>query len=754
MENDIKRILIIDDDIKMMLDPKFLFKNVGIETEVVIARSLFEGYEQLKKWAAQGHSADIIDVDYYVAELPMKKVDENVFEAFEQEIKGRNFRDRMGVEATQFLIEWGQEQPEHLRPRKFFMHSKDVDKIWQHIHNDEKFRASVDLHDTLELCDIANIDEGTPTFRGYYVSMREYLNKTFGTNYPLKQHHLEMMIDPDKSIDINNAYDDAVNGYITQKEALAKIDTSNLVKILRNQIDEEQLGYDYLFDNYVSFEKGIRKTVAGRAAFTAKDIQILHEQSPHEAIVLIINEFEPKDTALLNNVDGVVLIGENPEHLEMVSSNHDIAGIFNARNESIKIQDQTLTYKTYCNEKITIKTGEWVTLDSCFTTSNGEIHMGELYAGKLPIKSYNKEEIDWYDDVMSWATQVRQDQGLKVKANADTPEQIERAIELGAEGIGLLRTEHMFFDKDRLPALQEVLLTTDIEQQHKTLDILGRKQKDDFVKIFQTANKADDKFPVSIRLLDAPPEEILPSDQIENFIGKVGRGNEHGSQLALQIPGLYSMQAEAIFEAAKEADYKGTPEIMLPLIRTPEEVEYLKAEIDVAAEKYGFKDRYRFGAMIETLDAVKNAGELAKQCHFLSFGTNDLTTETLGGIKRNNIVATREWMIENGHRDKSPFIRLAESVKEHMKTAIAAARKSNPDIEISICGHQVAGDDQSIRACHELGLNSISVPSNASSITASIIIAAQAILLEKSPVNHKQTLSKIDPELTRARNHF
>ena len=205
------------------------------------------------------------------------------------------------------------------------------------------------------------------------------------------------------------------------------------------------------------------------------------------------------------------------------------------------------------------------------------------------------------------------------------------------------------------------------------------------------------------------------------------------------------MQAEAIFEAAKEADYKGTPEIMLPLIRTPEEVEYLKAEIDAAAEKYGFKNRYRFGAMIETLDAVNNAGEIAKQCHFLSFGTNDLTTETLGGIKRNNIVATREWMIENGHRDKSPFIRLAESVKEHMTTAIAEAKKSNPDIEIGICGHQVAGDDQSIKACHKIGLNSISVPASVGFIVSSMIVAAQAILSENSSKDHDNSLSKLDP---------
>ncbi|MCK5591555.1 MAG: hypothetical protein KAI72_06335, partial [Candidatus Pacebacteria bacterium] len=672
-----------------------------IETEVVIAHSLVEGYEQLEKWAAQGYAADIIDVDYCVAELSMRCVDES---AFKQKIKGRNFQDRMGVEATQFLIEWGQEQPEHLRPRKFFMHSLTVDMIWPHIHNDEKFNTLVSIHDTLELRDITNMGKyGLVTnkcsrlFDNRSTTLRKYLNKTFGTNYLFEKRHIEMALNPDKQIDIGHAYSDVMDDYITQEKAIAKIDTSNLVNLFRNHLDEEQLEDDYLSDNCVVFNKGIRKTLAGRAAFTAEDIQVLLEQSPHEAIVLIVNEFEPKDTALLENIDGVVLLGKFTGHLEMITSNHDIAGVFNSLDNDLKIQDQALTYNTPCNKEITIKTGEWVTLDSNFSAFDDdgqEVYMGELYAGKLPIRSYNIKEINWYDDVMSWVDKVRQDQGLKVKANADTSEQIERAIDLGAEGIGLLRTEHMFFDKDRLPALQDVLLTTNIERQHKALDILGRKQKDDFVKIFQAANKAGDAFPVSIRLLDAPPEEFLPSDQIENFRGKVGRGNERGSQLALQIPGLYAMQAEAIFEAAKEADYKGTPEIMLPLIRTPEEVEYLKAEIDTAAEKYGFKDRYRFGSMIETLDAVNNAGEIAKQCHFLSFGTNDLTTETLGGIKRNNIVATRKWMIENGHRDKCPFNRLAELVKEYMKTAIAAARKSNPDIEIGICGHQVAGDDQ------------------------------------------------------------
>ena len=293
-----------------------------------------------------------------------------------------------------------------------------------------------------------------------------------------------MALNPDKQIDIGHAYSDVMDDYITQEKAIAKIDTSNLVNLFRNRLDEEQLEDDYLSDNCVVFNKGIRKTIAGRAAFTAEDIQVLREQFPHEAIVLIVNEFEPKDTALLDNVDGVVLIGKFTEHLEMVAANHDIAGVFNAWDDDLKIQDQTLTYKTYHNEKVTIKTGEWVTLDSNATTSNGEIHMGELYAGKLPIKLCDPKKIDYYDDVMSWIAQIRQDQGLKIKVNADTQEQIKQAIDLGAEGVGLLRTEHMFFAKDRLQALQDVLLIVDIEQQHKALDILGQKQKDDFVKIF------------------------------------------------------------------------------------------------------------------------------------------------------------------------------------------------------------------------------------------------------------------------------
>jgi len=753
MEDDIKRILIIDDDIEMIIEPEFLLKNVGIEAEVVVVRSLVEGYEQLEEWTKQGYAADIVDVDYYVPELSVRDINED---AFKQKIKDRNFEDRMGVEVTQFLIEWGQEQPEHLRPCKFFMHSKNIDLIWQHIYDDKDFRTLVDLYDSFELHDIANMGKGTPTIKGYSKVFREYLNKVFGANYPLRYHHIEMMINPDKPVNTDNILCDVEDGYITEKEAITKMDASDLAGAFRDRIDKEQLKDHYLSDNCIDFDKGIRKTVAGRAAFTDEDIQTLREQSLHEAVILIVNDFKPQDTALLNNIDGIVLIGKFTEHLEMIAANHDIAGIFSVRNDSPKIQNQVFTYDTSSGKEITIKMGEWITLDSNFKTfkEGQEFYMGGLYAGKLPIKLCDPKKIDHYDDIMSWVAQIRQDQGLKVKVNADTPEQIERAIELGAEGIGLLRTEHMFFAKDRLPTLQDVLLTVDIEQQHKALDILGQKQKDDFVKIFQAANKAGDDFPVSIRLLDAPPEEFLHADQITAFIDKVGEDNKRGSQLALQMPGLYAMQAEAIFKAAKEADYKSTPEIMLPLIRTFEELEYLKAEIDTVAEKYNFKDKYRFGSMIETLDAVSNAGEIAKQCHFLSFGTNDLTTETLGGIKRNNIVATREWMIENGHRNKSPFIRLAESVKEHMATTIAAAKKANPDIEIGICGHQVAGDDQSIKACHKLGLNSISVPANASSIVSSTIIAAQAVLSENPPIKQDQTPSKINSKMTNVKRHL
>ncbi len=199
-------------------------------------------------------------------------------------------------------------------------------------------------------------------------------------------------------------------------------------------------------------------------------------------------------------------------------------------------------------------------------------------------------------------------------------------------------------------------------------------------------------------------------------------------QLAQRVPGLYAMQAEAIFEAAKHSDFQGKFDIMIPLIRTPAELHAVKREIAEVAQKHGMRGRYGLRAMIETVDAVKHAGEIAREVDGISFGTNDLTAEVMGGIKRNDVAAAHQWSIDKNHVGKSPFLTLAEPVKDLMRQTVDAARAANPAINIGICGHQVAADPASLEFCQEIGLDSVSVPATVECMMPTRIFAAQAAL--------------------------
>jgi phosphoenolpyruvate synthase/pyruvate phosphate dikinase len=733
--DDVLRILIIDDDIHVILDTEFLFKNIGIRAEAVVAESMYEGVKQIEEWAAQGHKADIIDIDYYVpllARMPMANESE-----FKERVAHIDPRDISGVDITRFFVDWGDEQPEHLRPSKFFMHSKVPQNI-PALLRDYGLKDIVKIHHINELMDIAlngeygpHLDESSDT------KMREYLNKVHGTNFPLQKYHINMIKNPEEPLDASDVYYEVHKGWMEPEEALRRMDISSISRRLSNQIDFDECRKSGDYRGSIHFEKGMGEALSGRAAFKSDDIQNLRELF-NDPIILILNAFQPADTALLNNVEGIALIGEGTEHLEMVASNHDISGIFGCTQNDSILKDSLLEYTPRQGKELTIKAGDWITINNqiaCYYDGE-EAQVGALYAGKVPIKANNPEDISWLEDAMAWAKDVLQNVDLIIKANADTPEQVERAIELGTAGVGLLRTEHMFFAEDRLPILQQVLFASNKDQQDEALKKLKQAQKEDFIKIYKSAMKANDYFPISVRLLDPSADEFIPSKQIDSYLERIGKGNERGAQLALQIPGLYAAQAEAIFEAIIETGYDDMPEIMIPNINSAKELRILKADIDAVAEKCGFKGKYLFGSMIETLSAVEDAGKIAKISDFISFGTNDLTTEVMDGIKRNNIVETREWMIKNGHRQKSPFIRLAKPVIELMDEAVNKAKETNPYIDIRVCGQQIAKDVKSIQICHSLGVHCLSMPASNRYIIPSMFAMAQAVVKEKHVLNN------------------
>lgn len=727
MSDDMKRIIIVDDDFHMRLNPSFLFKNAGFESHVVVADTLEQTMNVLKKWAKQGHRADIVDFDLYMHYLS-DYGDDNPF--LEEILHLKENRNK-GVDAMRFIIEWSRKQREALQVQKFFMHSKAPNQISKIVGNDQAFSDIVTWYETSELRDIAIVGEYGPYYSHDGRTLRTYLNEAFGANYPLARHHAEMLKNPEKEVGISDLISDVNTGYLKEIEALSRIDVKDLTDNLKSEIDLE---HNDLHNMRISFENGTHRALAGRAAFSYEDVQSLRKKYPREPVILVINKFEPDDTYLLHDVDGVVLLGDVFEHLELVVSNHDIAAIYGQSENSLSIKDGCLVCACQHKKDFTINTGEWLTIDGSGYFCDYELEdvfIGGLIKGKLPINQNRYKENYWFPDVIGWIEILRGKKGISLKANVDSVDQIRRAVEFGADGVGLLRTEHLFYKQGRLSIVQDVLLSNSLGHQNVFFDAFQAAQKEDFVSIFEAVKTLEKEFPISIRLLDAPPEEFIQKEQIETFVRSVGEGNERGAQLALAMPGLYAAQAEAIFEAARETGYTEKPEIMLPFIKSAQDVEYLKAEIDAVAEKYGYKGCYRFGAMIETKEALADIANIAKQCDFISFGTNDLTADMMGGIKRNNFKAIHDWMIKNGHRDKSPFLKLSKNVEKAIDKAVKIAREANPDIEINICGNQIAGDGSSIKSCQNMGFNALSVPANAMLYFSTLFSVAKNTAKEK-----------------------
>ena len=357
-------------------------------------------------------------------------------------------------------------------------------------------------------------------------------------------------------------------------------------------------------------------------------------------------------------------------------------------------------------------------------------NLGALFKGNLKITKQNPLVDKKYAALIACADELlARHNGPGLMCNVDNPEQVKSAIAYGASGIGLLRTEHTFLKKERVIELRKAMLAETDHERQPHLESLRNFQKEDFTKVFLAANEAKGSFPVTIRLLDAPPDEFLTVAEIEQFNKRVGgEANNRGAQFAARTPGFYAMQAEAIFESAKETGFKHPLSITIPLIRTAEELKTIKDEIAHVAEKHGMQGQYKFGAVIETIDAIKNISEIAKLVEVLSYGTNDLTSEVIG-LKRNDIVAIQKWMADHEHYGKNPFLKLVSKVIELLDKATLEARRVNPSISITACGQQICGDVSSIQACQKMGIDYLSVPATPQHLVATKIIAAQAVLL-------------------------
>ncbi|MBU1599593.1 pyruvate, phosphate dikinase, partial [bacterium] len=352
-------------------------------------------------------------------------------------------------------------------------------------------------------------------------------------------------------------------------------------------------------------------------------------------------------------------------------------------------------------------------------------------------------------EFLSWADEIRT---LKVRTNADAPEDAKKAREFGAEGIGLCRTEHMFFGEDRLPVMQSMILAADEKTRREILDKLLPMQKGDFKGIF----KAMEGLPVTIRFLDPPLHEFLPKtdEEAEILSGKIGisaskikekaealhemnpmLGNR-GCRLGIIMPEIYEMQARAIFEAATELVKEGCnvrPEAMIPLVVHANEFKVLRKMVADIAEKIineaGIELNYSIGTMIELPRAAITADEIAEEAEFFSFGTNDLTQTTFGFSRDDAEGKFLAQYVEKGILKENPFVAIDQiGVGELIRIGTERGRSTRKDLKVGICGEH-GGEPSSIEFCHRIGLNYVSC--SPYRVPIARLVAAQAVLRNK-----------------------
>jgi pyruvate, orthophosphate dikinase len=372
--------------------------------------------------------------------------------------------------------------------------------------------------------------------------------------------------------------------------------------------------------------------------------------------------------------------------------------------------------KYFKNETDTFYEGDFISLDG---------NTGNVYAGKIATREARLG--GYFITIMEWADALRT---MKVRTNADTPRDSAKAVEFGAEGIGLCRTEHMFFEDNRIMVVRRMILSRTLEARKKALAELMPMQRQDFVEIFKVMGDR----PVTIRLLDPPLHEFLPSEpkDIERLAGELEVSVEklkrtvselaevnpmlghRGCRLAVTYPEIYEMQVRAIMEAAtilKGEGHDVIPEIMIPLVGEVKELQFVKElvlkVIQEVADESGETVPYMIGTMIEIPRAAITADDVARDAEFFSFGTNDLTQMTYGFSRDDAGKFIKEYR-DKGILEKDPFQQIDRlGVGELMKTAVKLGKEARPDLKLGICGEH-GGDPSSVEFCHMIGLDYVS----------------------------------------------
>ncbi|MCZ6861070.1 MAG: pyruvate, phosphate dikinase [Alphaproteobacteria bacterium] len=514
---------------------------------------------------------------------------------------------------------------------------------------------------------------------------------------------------------------------ITREEAVARIDPLALDQILHPTLDPNA--------NITILTRGLPASpgaASGIVAFTADEAEALAGKG--EDVILVRIETSPEDIHGMHAARGILTArGGMTSHAAVVARGMGRACVAGAGELRIDIPARQMTVRD-----VSVKAGERITIDG----GAGTVMLGEVPTIQPTLS-------DEFETLMSWADGARR---MKVRANADTPVDVRAALDFGAEGIGLCRTEHMFFEGERIVAMREMILAEDEAGRRSALQKILPMQRRDFAEIFEIMAG----LPVTIRLLDPPLHEFLPHQDHE--LEEVARAAEvdvahvrrrvarlyetnpmlghRGCRLGITYPEIYEMQARAIFEAAIEAGAKTkqtiVPEIMIPLAATKAEIDILKEVIDrVASEvasREGIKLDYQVGTMIELPRAALRAGEIAKSAEFFSFGTNDLT-QTAYGLSRDDAGNFLPDYQAKGIVPHDPFVTIdIDGVGELISIACERGRKTRKDIKLGICGEH-GGDPASIAFFETVGLDYVSC--SPYRVPIARLAAAQATLGKK-----------------------
>ena len=502
---------------------------------------------------------------------------------------------------------------------------------------------------------------------------------------------------------INIAVNMVEEGLITKEEAILRIDPKSIDQLLHKTFSKDGLKEAKEIAEGLAASPG---AASGKIFFDCKAIK------ENGGGILVRVETSPEDIEGMNIAEGILTVrGGMTSHAAVVARGMGKCCVCGCSELTVNEEKRELE-----SRGVIIKEGDYISIDG----SSGKVYMGEVPKTEIELTGAFEKFINWVDEIRD----------LGVRMNADTARDCATGLKFGAEGIGLCRTEHMFFGEERIWAVREMIVSNSRLERDRALAKIYPFQKKDFYDIFELMGGK----PVTVRLLDPPLHEFLPKGEADQkklaelmgkpfnviqeriaYLHEVNPMLGHrGCRLAITYPEIYEMQAKAIMEAAIEVKEKGIdvhPEIMIPLVVEKDELKYVKERITEAIEEIFAKKKtrleYKVGTMVEVPRACLTADEIAEEAEFFSFGTNDLTQITFGFSRDDAGKFIKEY-VDKGVFEKDPFISIDKNgVGQLMKMAIEKGRKTRPNIKLGICGEH-GGEPHSVEFCNELGLNYVS----------------------------------------------